>query len=900
MNQKQGQQKHTMITKNGLLRPNRNSSLIMSSKSKTKPTRIDSSEPNIDFNNIPTIQGTYRATKVNITAESSTKGIPESTVDSKRLATTKRTPLHTTTSGKILNHVESSPTDKPSTLFTVATLNKNKSSEKQENEVKTTSSGTTTIQNDLDIFKNLHTPDFENNSPWKPIVPGYINTEFKLLSNDDVRETSYTESTTQRLVPTTSDSRDNVRMPSTGTSTTPSTVPESSLGSVNFRDVSEINTFDTDNTDFPRDRIVPDLTARPNNNGKLDIEVAEQLPSEMYSVKLKASSHNGDDKVTSEITRRVSENIPTKDNVFQEEHGDSNITRKPEIKFDNSASIVELDDIFGSRNDEKIMNDSLTSGIGIAEPVLDTEVELETRNRYRGSSILALTDENTLRNRKVNVNSQQPIYTSYNTPDLNGGNLGSSLIENLATTKPFRHTIPVDKITSVVNYTINVPLHSLDTLSFSDDTTTDAKLSQDKVLTPIPSRRVEVETSVLGHDDAIVQLSSYGRITTDPNAVKDDDRLSNFNITESYSEPKLIAKDSGGKRGVSRNSTFVEIDIVKHTPGESEENWEYADETTNGDNEMQKKKVYNETLKAYVVENFVTLAPVKSNTGIGRPVRPRPKIDSPDTVLLEQLFGVRNYSHDRDTTDIESGISEFSSSPNESSTKSEKESSNHKSTIVEQIVEVVTSISTRVSSNIKSDPVILKFMITNSTTNPVTHSEKTSTSGDEANKSFESVVDTTEKTLSWTQKRPFLSATNLRTMQTSNRKISLEENRVLLEKLKQLAQVKTDDDPVQIIRNNSNSSEMLRLQDLAPALNIDELKKIADVVTGNDTLQNASAEFTLSRDGVEIFTKVLNKEEDRANETRTMSTIRKISNTDGNYVSATHSRISFNNRKENY
>lgn len=871
----------------------------MSSKPKTKPTKIDSNEPNIDFNNIPTIQGTYRATKVNITAENSTKETSESIIDSKGLATTRRAPLHTTTSQTVLNHVESSPTDEPSTFSTkstIATFNRNKSNEKQENEMKTTASETTTVRSDLDIFKDFR-PDFENDSPWKPIVPGYVNTEFKLLPNDNVGETNYTESTTRRDIPATNDSRDKVRMPNAGISMTSSTVPP--LGSVNFRDVSEINTFDMDNTDFPRDRVVPALAARPNDNGKLDIEVAGQLPSEIYSIKLKASSHNDDDRVSSSessTTREVSENIPMKENAFQEKRRNSSATRKPEIKFDNSASMVP-DDLFGSRSDEKILNDSLTSGIGVAEPVPDTEVELEAKNRYRGSSILALTtDENALRNRKVNP--QQPIYTSYNTPDLNGGSLGSGLIENLATTKPFRHTIPVDKITSVVNYSINVPLHNSDTLSFSDDTTTDVKLSQDKVLTPVPSERVEVETSVTGHDDAMAQVPSYGQIiSTDPNIkdgeiVKDDDRLSHFNITESYSEPKLTAKDSSSKRGVSRNSTFVEIDIVKHTPGESEENWE--DEVIAGDGELQKKKVYNETLKAYVVENLVTLAPVKSHTGIGRPVRPRPKIDSPDVSLLEQLFGVRNYTHDRDTN-TESAISESSSLQKiENPTKSdEKESSNHKSTIVEQIVEVVTSISTRVSSNIKSDPVILKFIISNSTTDPVTHSEETSTSG-EANKTFESAVDTTEKILSWTEKQPFLSAANLRTMQTSDRKMSLEENRVLLEKLKQLAQVKTDDDSVEkkITRNNSNSSETLRPQDLAPPLNIDELKKIADVVTGNETLQNASSGFTLSRDGVKIFTKVLSKEEDRANpETQTMSMIRKISKTNGNCASATLSSV---------
>jgi len=881
VNQKQGQQKHTMITKNGLLRPNRNSSLIMSSKSKTKPIKTDS-EPNIDFNNIPTIQGTYRATKINITAENATKGISEPIIDNKGLATTRRTPLqkHTTTSEKVLNRVESSPTDEPSTLFTKSTTamtNKDKLNEKQENEMKTTPSGTTTVRNDLNIFKDFLNPDFENNSPWKPIVPGYVNTEFKLLPNDDVRQTSYTESTTRTAISRTSDFHDNVKMPNDETSTT-STVPKLPLGSVNFHDVSEINTFDIDNTDFPRDRIDPGLT-KSNNHEKLDIEVAGQLPSEMYNVKLKASSYDGNERITSlslsnsesSMTRRVPENISIQNNAFQEKHKNSNATQKVEAKFDNSASTMES-------KREKIMNDSLTSGVGVAEPILDTEIELEAKNRYRGSSILT-TDEDMLRNRKVNINQKQPIYTSYNTPNLNGGSLGSSLIENPATTKPFRHTIPVDKITSVVNYNINVPFDNLDAPPLSDDTSTDEKLFQDKVLTPLPPKRiVEVETSIVEHDDTMTQLQSGQITSTEPNIIKDDNK-SYFSTTESYSEPKLIAKDSSGKRGISRNSTFVEIDTVKHTPGESEENWEshHADEVTVNNDELQKKKIYNETLKAYVVENLVTLAPIKSNTGIGRPVRPKPKIDFPDTTLLEQLFGVRDYMHDRDTN-TESTSEATSSHKIRNSTKSDEKNSNYKSTIVEQIVEVVTSISTRVSSNIKNDPVILKFIVTNST-NPVVHSEKSS--NDEADKS--STVNTTETTLSLIQKRPLLSAANLRTMQTSDRKMSLEENRILLEKLKKLAQIKMNDDLVQITRNNLNLSEILQSQDHALSLDIEELKKIADVVTGNETLKNASSEFTLSRDGVEIFTKILNKEENETHtHTRhihTVPTIQKLSKT---------------------
>jgi hypothetical protein len=188
-----------------------------------------------------------------------------------------------------------------------------------------------------------------------------------------------------------------------------------------------------------------------------------------------------------------------------------------------------------------------------------------------------------------------------------------------------------------------------------------------------------------------------------------------------------------------------------------------------------------------------------------------------------------------------------------------------------------------VSSSIKGDPVILKFIITNSTTLPHPISEKTSTSnnGDthEASRSFGATINTTEKVLSSTSKRP----SNMRTMQMSDRKIlTLEENRVLLEKLMQFAQIRTDNDIAQITRNNLNASMTLLPQNPNVSLNINELKKIADVVTGNETLRNTSSGFTLNRDGMEIFTKVLNKMENQTDETHTISTIRKISKTSSN------------------
>lgn len=311
----------------------------------------------------------------------------------------------------------------------------------------------------------------------------------------------------------------------------------------------------------------------------------------------------------------------------------------------------------------------------------------------------------------------------------------------------------------------------------------------------------------------------------------------------------------------------MEIDTVKHTPDSEEENWEsYVD----SENEPQ-KKVYNDTLKAYVMENLVTLAPVKSNTGIGRPVRPRPKINSStnDSNLLEELFGVRNYINGGGDT-VNSTFESSTVVPQIDHThSSEEESSNGKNTVIEQIVEVVTSISTRVSSSIKADPVVLKLLIGNSTVLPLIRSEKTSSSSKEENRAFGAITDTTEKSPAWSQQRPPPSA-NLKTMQTSDRKISAleEENRILLEKLKQLAQIRTDEDSVQIVRNASMSRPLRGSN--ASLLNSDESRKIVDVATGNQNLKNAG--LTLSRDGVEVLTKVLNKVADRGNKSTTSTT----------------------------
>ncbi|EZA47834.1 Enteropeptidase [Ooceraea biroi] len=881
---KGGQQKHTMITKNGLLRPNRNSSLIMSFKQKARPSKTDSNEPDIDFNNIPTIQGTYKATKVNVTVENSTTGgTSELTTDNIKDAVRRVPSREQSTTSKILDFVGSSTTSKPSTFLTrpTATLGEDKWSEKSEDETKmvTSSTSATTQSDHPDVFKDFRNPDFET-SPWRPIVPGYVNTEFKLLPDDNTKEKNRVESSTRRTISSTNDHRNDAGIDATSSAV----LPGLPLQSVNFGSVVGMSTFDTDNTDFPRDRIVPGLTAfKPEVAERPDIEVAGQLPPETYSVKLKASSKRDDNHDDG----KTSENFSKNDVLLQgPPKTDSNMTRGTQEKMENSLSTVEPGDSEPHRSDnhEKITNESTASGVGVAEPVLDPEVELNARNRY-GIGILASDtvedeeekEDTELRDRKVDVNPQRPVYTSYNTPDLNGDNGAhrSSLISNSATMKPFRHTIPVDKIASVVSYSES---------SFSNNAATDRDESRYKnvlqsnsygfinknatLLPPGSETVVETETFVMGHDttrngeQTMTELPSYGQIMSPesdivPTDVNDDKFSRLEGNEEGSSELKLIVESVDSRKSVSRNSTFVEIDTVKHTPGQLDDHLGEVPAAI-GTGDQQRKKVYNDTLKAYVVENLVTLAPAKSNTGIGRPVRPRPKSDLPtdETTLLEQLFRLRDYMDERETTTIkplaEHLLADETMRP-ESAELSENESSTRKgSAVVQQIIEVVTSVSTKVSSSMKGDPIVLKLIAANSTTSPIIRADH------EEDRSLAETGDMTKTVFSWTRERPSLASADLRIMQTAS-----EENPILLEKLKQLAQIRTDDDSARIARNGSNSSTLQTESSNVSSLNIDELRKIADVVTGNETLKNASLEFTLSRDGVKIFTKVLNKAENR-------------------------------------
>lgn len=998
-NQKQTQQKSAMITKNGLLRPNRNSSLITSSKPKSKPTKIESIEPDIDFTNIPTIQGTYKAEKVNVTNKTnSTQETAKAQSDTKNNTKVSLLPTQEQSTNKSIIMKNSTETSQ-----TVTQTVTNKMNEKlnytvhdesfsnvhsQSSKKITTSTTASTIKTeDQDVFKDFRNPDFET-SPWKPIIPGYINTELKLLP-DNVEKTNYKTETNYKVNYTNANVGDVVS--DTSMKMTPQysvqgeipeipTKPSEPLGMLNsYADVPGMSTFDIRDTDFPRDRIVPQEMVNFRVNGKFknkipglledgqmftesspielddkrpDIEVSGQLPSETYDVKLRTSSKpfgfSSSQPLEFSSTKphpstnenetgwrvagsliadtRYEESIKQDDGV--KEPNDSIKTNKKKMdqstEKDKESSDNLLLSVISSTQKWPVQFDyeestTKVSGVGVAEPVPDVDVELEPRNRYTEVQAMDKQQNNALKDRKVDKNGQEPIYTSYKTPDLNGGGMRPSLIESSGTLKPFRHTIPVDKITSVVDYSKRDEEGSL---KQEINTVTDSIINQErfteasqlsvnsskgnnkeaiKILPENLKEIIELETFKKTSNDSEMVSTKNSRIEehrgTRPielntESIIDDEKFLKLSTTEVYSEmihplynnvDKLVVRNEGNKErltsNISRNSTFIEIDTLKHTPGEDEEDDSSKDKSStkkegffNGTvnrpyNSLEtRKKIYNDTLKAYVVENLVTLAPVKSNTGIGRPVRPRPKIDytiSDDSELLDRLFRVP--SRDRNTTKRNSSNGRDTIAF-QSTTNNEGKDSNKEHPKIEQIVEVVTSISTKVSSNFKGNPIVLKFVVTNSTSLPVIHSES---HGEQVSSSQISVPEqfsVLEKN-SKEENRSFGDRVSNKTPSlTSDRKIStIEENRSLLERLKQFAEIGAENEPVKGKDNSKSHGNVSNIEqeDHRPLPDFEKLKQIADIATGNETLMNSSAGFTMTRDGVEILTKILNKMEDR-------------------------------------
>ncbi|XP_047358764.1 uncharacterized protein LOC124952644 isoform X1 [Vespa velutina] len=954
-NQKQtNQQRNAMITKNGLLRPNRTSPLITGTKPKSKPTKIESSEPEIDFNNIPTIQGTYKATKINETMKNSTKidvkiesnvknfskisqldEVLKSTVskieDTTKLELTSAEPISTTTKDRTTNRIG----------VTTETIDHQKEITLSSIKV----SSTTTSSTNSVIFNDFHKPDFET-SPWKPIVPGYVNTELKLLPETTVSSGNIDIDSTVK------NSTYNIQDKVIDNPKLPNRIPES-LDPLNTRmDVPGMSTLDEEDTDFPHDRIVPEDMVNFRVNGKFknkipglmddgnvftaptpaaetfnrpSIEVSGQLPSETYDLRLSTSSELTKADGAKQHYYQTIDQTRTKIEL-------ANSTNEPKENSSSTMSSIasrwNLQTVKSKPSLTEESDPESVSGIGIAEPVPDVEENLETRSRLSGIEALDKEQNDALRDRKVD---QRPIYTSYRSPDLSGSAVRPSLIENPGTLKPFRHTIPVDKITSAIvseDDNKRLPLISPNqntkissSVNNNDNKHIEKAEIKDKWIT---SMNIKEATEMINADRKNTSAESSVKIanielaeSTKPTKLNgeemiDDEKILKLSTTEIYSEllhpsynngQKLIMKDEGNKEvisekltsNVSRNSTFIEVDTLQHVPNQTDEestnDFDSKNSANRGENVSinphltttpgTRKKIYNDTLKAYVVENLVTLAPVKSNTGVGRPIRPRPKIENEkvtkpsektsanknsverldETALLEQLFGLQGL--ERDNNKRNSNLSK-GKLVDGIETNNATNSSDNKHTHIEQIVEVVTSVSTKISSKQNPDRVVLRFVVTNSTSPPIIHSDSNT-------KLEKHSLENTEEKRSFKEEK--LNADPIK-IQTSDRKIStLEENRYLLDKLKQLAEVRTHDKPIVTIHKNSSNISLDNLNskikegsspsnDQRFLQNFDELKKIADVAMGNETLKNGSALFTLSRDGVRILTKIMNKVEE--------------------------------------
>lgn len=952
-----------MITKNGLLRPNRTSPLITGTKPKSKPTKIESNEPEIDFNNIPTIQGTYKATKINETTKDTNKmdvriesnvknvskvskldEVPKSNVsrieDTTKLELTSVKPISTTTTSTT-RHGTTTGIE-----VTTETVDLQKELTLSTIEVSSATPSTSSV-----VFKDFPKPDFET-SPWKPIVPGYVNTELKLLpetgiSSGNVGIDSTVKSPTYEI---------REKIVSDGTNTKlPNRIPIH-LDHSNARiDVPGMSTLDEEDTDFPHDRIVPEDMVNFRVNGKFknkipglledgnvftaptpaaetfnrpSIEVSGQLPSETYDLRLSTSSELAKANGTRQHyyqTIEQTQKMELANTTDESKAGYSSSTTSSSI-----ASRWNLQTI-KSKPTAAIEESSGVSGIGIAEPVPDVDENLETRSRLSGIESLDKEQNDALRDRKVD---RRPIYTSYRSPDLSGSAVRPSLIENPGTLKPFRHTIPVDKITSAI--ASESDNERLPLISPNQDTNISSIVNKDDKKDIertevkdkwITSMNIKEATETINADrenqssESSSSSSSSVKIakielaeSTKPTRSKggetiDDEKVLELSTTEIYSEmlhppynngQKLIMKDDESKEvmpekltsNVSRNSTFIQVDTVQHVPnrtnGDNANDFENKNPINGGENVSvnahltttpgTRKKIYNDTLKAYVVENLVTLAPAKSNTGVGRPVRPRPKIENQtkttkssgktsaerldETALLEKLFGLQGL--ERDNNKRNSNLSNGGVLVDGIESTNATNFPSNKNTHIEQIVEVVTSVSTKVSSKQNPDRVVLRFVVTNSTSPPIIRSE--------ANKKSDKLtLESTE------EKRSFFKGENLSaepiTIQTSDRKIStLEEDRFILDKLKQLAEVRTRERPlVKTHKNSSNVSpdDIYSEIKVGPSSddrrylqNFDELKKIADVAMGNETLKNGSSLFALSRDGVRILTKIMNKVDD--------------------------------------
>lgn len=426
-------------------------------------------------------------------------------------------------------------------------------------------------------------------------------------------------------------------------------------------------------------------------------------------------------------------------------------------------------------------------------------------------------------------------YTSFKTPELTSSiTVKPSLVKLPGLMKPFAHTIPVDKIHPVKDEIIvqggsgQKPIKPH--IIRNQGTFTDLE------------RIVAIETFVKDTLEAEKRSSSTSSPTVSA--------LPSSTTTTTTPIPTQRQSESESRHHVvARNSTFVKVDTIRPSVGiaviEADDD-DVIDPKTD-DSEIPPpqqavKKVYNDTLKANVVVDLVTLAPVKSNSGVGRPIRPRPKIDkvkqstrhsapilpnpngTEEVSLLQRLFGGAQ-------DDSKKHLIIQKKDPISPKNKSEEVGN------VEQIVEVVTSISTRVSSMIQGDQMTLKLVITNTTDNEEV--KPNATTSEEPN--------------------------------NSDRKIAMmDKNELLLESLRKIALVRVGNESVSSqVKDAVNTTKPLSGQQyFGPTINLDSMKKVTNITVGNsnrtvDKANKTDEVYALSRDGVPVLKRILHKVAER-------------------------------------
>ncbi|KAJ8684425.1 hypothetical protein QAD02_020217 [Eretmocerus hayati] len=844
------QKRNTMITKNGILRPNRNMSLMTSLKSgKGKDEHAESAEAGddeteIDFNNIPTIKGTYTATKLNATGAAAASTLPSSPPTSSALP--KKTSAATLQPPRTTAY-SSAPSDSTAATSTTTMTSTTTTTEAQAN-------STRLVENEESLaplpdrgLNEFREPDLET-SPWRPIIPPYLKTDSKPSTVDVITVSSPTSTRPTVISVSANNWLVNDAFPEhTATSTRPLSVE--GVPSIPSTMVPPLLVA-LDDSGFPHDRIAPDEIAPvgvaeskegtslgANNNSKdtePNIEVAGELPPDIYGVHLSASPNSKAPPPSPVTTGQIDDMI--------------NYTS-------SGPSFPDL-----SLEDDQ---PAILTGVGVAEPVLESEMDLESRNKF--SEIMAEEPDSKPESASgsgANRQNNQPVYTSYKTPDLNGGSK-PPLVRLPGTLQPFSHTIPVDKISPAKEEILG-----------EEPKIVPAKIEKPVVLKgqgmiPNLERIVEIETFVKDVSEEPGSSTSAETPTNDDKVLKTTttEALPTTNLTDPYNQEELIGGTE--KADLALNSSTTQADEVpkvadsapsvglispinKNTALEPPKLVEKIPQTT--------KNVYNETLKANVVTDLVTLAPVKSNSGVGRPVRPRPRPKgdknkrpqfsdalsdktkttntSENSVLLERLFGVNNserdaaklIEHQRDTAHNSSSVLPSNLTPG----------------ALEQIVEVVTSISTKVSSSIQGDEMVLqKILAVNATMA-------------ENVKEAETIANVS-------------STLNL---PSSDRKISSsvsDKDQLLVEGLRKLAEVRMGNDSITKKPKNESTApfNLVTKFKTENVIDLEKLKKIADVVAreGNSTLETAlkdtSLNFTLSRDGVPILKKTLTKAEER-------------------------------------